>query len=205
MGIEAKHAYRFGYLKSEEWQSVRIEALLRESAVCQICGHEEFSNDAHHVWYPKSIRDTAPEDLVILCRPCHELIHATMVIRRDRDEAFMDFRMFTNAIKTWFGKRAEVYKNPERVKRKLKYANDNPGKKIPRCAACNLPRNNRESFNVLSKYDLAQDDPHMVNSQWRVCAQCRSGMMDGVKWPKEPRAAFAAIRQWARAKTRNNV
>jgi len=72
MGIEGKHAYRFVYLKSEKWQNVRIEALAREGGKCQICGEESISNDAHHVWYPESIWETRSENLVILCRPCHE-------------------------------------------------------------------------------------------------------------------------------------
>jgi predicted HNH restriction endonuclease len=40
MSIEGKLFYREIYLKSEQWQTVRIEALAREKWCCQICKEE---------------------------------------------------------------------------------------------------------------------------------------------------------------------
>jgi hypothetical protein len=86
MSIESIHAYRFGYLKSEAWSNVRLEALARESGRCQICGEENIHNDAHHVWYPEHIYETKAEQLVILCRPCHEFIHEMLDCKTGNQE-----------------------------------------------------------------------------------------------------------------------
>lgn len=87
MSIEGKHAYRFEYLKSEQWSNVRIEALAREKGKCQICGEESIHNDAHHIWYPESVWDTKEHHLVILCRACHEFIHTMMPECKTGDES----------------------------------------------------------------------------------------------------------------------
>lgn len=103
MSIEGKHHYRFKYLKSEAWQTVRIEALAREKGKCQICGEESISNDAHHMWYPESIYETRAEHLVILCRPCHDFIHSMIpeCKTRDEEEGRGNWLKFSNAIVAW--------------------------------------------------------------------------------------------------------
>lgn len=103
MSIEGKHHYRFTYLKSEEWKTVRIEALARENGKCQICGEENLSNDAHHVWYPESIWDTRAEQLAILCRACHDFVHAMMPECKTNDEEVgrAHWSNFRNAIIAW--------------------------------------------------------------------------------------------------------
>lgn len=103
MGIESKHAYRFGYLKSEKWKAVKLEALVREKAKCEICGVESIFNDGHHVWYPANVWDTTSSKLVILCRPCHDLFHRLFPkykarSRKQGREAWIEFR---NAIAGW--------------------------------------------------------------------------------------------------------
>lgn len=76
MGTESKHAYRFGYLKSEKWKTVRLEAIARDRGMCQFCGKEAGSMaDAHHAFYPKSFWETKPHHLLTLCRECHEYVH----------------------------------------------------------------------------------------------------------------------------------
>lgn len=103
MSVESKHAYRFGYLKSEKWASVRLQALVRESGKCQICSEESIYNDAHHIWYPNDIYETAESHLVILCRPCHEFIHAILPECKTGDEELgrSTWIRFRNAIDTW--------------------------------------------------------------------------------------------------------
>jgi len=75
MGIESKHAYRFGYLKSEQWQNVRAEVLARDDARCLVCGERNISNDIHHCRYPESVWDTTADDCITLCRFCHDKMH----------------------------------------------------------------------------------------------------------------------------------
>lgn len=78
MSIAAKHAYRFWFLKSEEWQTLRVEALVANKARCYVCGKSDVSNDAHHIRYRPRWQDTKVKDLVILCRKHHELVHHIM-------------------------------------------------------------------------------------------------------------------------------
>lgn len=86
MSLAARHAYRNGYLKSEKWQIVRLEALVREKGKCEICGRESHANDAHHIWYPDKIYDTTERHLAVLCRPCHILVHTFLPECKTRNE-----------------------------------------------------------------------------------------------------------------------
>lgn len=112
MSIEAKHAYRFGYLKSEKWKTVRLEALVREKACCQICGDESVYNDAHHMWYPQNIYETTEAHLVVLCRPCHDFLHAMIpeCKTKDEQEGREHWVKFANAIKAWRHQKLQFWK-----------------------------------------------------------------------------------------------
>lgn len=78
MSVEAKHWYRFVYLNSEEWQSLRLESLVHHKAKCFVCGYESIRNDLHHVVYPNVLSDAKPHSLMVLCRRCHDLIHVAI-------------------------------------------------------------------------------------------------------------------------------
>lgn len=101
MKTARKHEYRFKYLKSDEWSTVRAEALVREDACCQICGLRDLSNDAHHVAYPPSFWDTKAYHLVILCRPCHDLCHEILGFDGDKDHCLKRFLEVSEALKEW--------------------------------------------------------------------------------------------------------
>lgn len=103
MSISNKHYYRFGYLKSDAWKAVRLEALVREQGKCQICSEESISNDAHHIWYPEDVRETTERHLVVLCRPCHEFVHAVLPECKTKDEkdGTNQWVRFRNAIIAW--------------------------------------------------------------------------------------------------------
>jgi len=75
MGIERKRAYRFEYLKSQDWKTVRAAALHRDGYACKLCDKFSKSNDAHHIDYPPDVWDTMPEHLITLCRECHDVVH----------------------------------------------------------------------------------------------------------------------------------
>lgn len=112
MGIESQHAYRFGYLKSEQWQTVRIEALAREKGRCQVCEEFSVNNDAHHVEYPSSIWQTKAEHLAILCRPCHQFIHAILAVHDIKQHTQLQFKQMALAIRGWKIVRQEWLDNP---------------------------------------------------------------------------------------------
>lgn len=90
MGVIAKHAYRNGFLKSEFWDNLRLEALVKFQACCYICHKENIKNDAHHVDYPKRWRDTRLNQLVIMCRECHELMHKKLGDRKATGKLFRE-------------------------------------------------------------------------------------------------------------------
>ncbi len=119
MSIEGKHAYRFVFLRSDKWSAVRLEALLREKAKCQICKEESISNDAHHVVYPESVWDTTETDLIILCRPCHTLVHellriGVMSLKLDRANCIADFVRVIESLNKWRREKGEHLKKNDR-------------------------------------------------------------------------------------------
>ena len=111
MSIEGKHAYRFGYLKSEQWCTVRIEALARENGKCEICGHESISNDAHHIWYPENIYETTEKNLVVLCRSCHNFVHVMLPDCKTNDEEYgvQQWHKLRNAILVWRREKIKIF------------------------------------------------------------------------------------------------
>lgn len=116
MSLEARHAYRCGYLKSEKWGIVRLEALVRDKAECQICNAESIFNDAHHVWYPeRSVWDTTVDNVVILCRPCHLFLHVMLPDCKTNDKAvgLAHWRKFRTAILKWRIEKIGKFKNTD--------------------------------------------------------------------------------------------
>lgn len=75
MSIESKHAYRFGFLKSEQWQTLRLICIATDEGKCVICGKYDESNDAHHLFYRHPWSLTKVDDLLTLCRKCHKDVH----------------------------------------------------------------------------------------------------------------------------------
>lgn len=62
------------YLDTPHWQKVRALALRRAGRRCQICGARG-KLDCHHNTYARRGREL-PSDVIVLCRPCHDLFHA---------------------------------------------------------------------------------------------------------------------------------
>lgn len=81
--VEAKHHYRFKYLKSDHWQNLRLEKMVSVDAKCKKCGVRNLSNDVHHLRY-KKLYDVEITDLVVLCRECHDFAHEALDMCRDR-------------------------------------------------------------------------------------------------------------------------
>lgn len=69
--------YRDVYLKSDDWQTLRLQAIIEQApdGKCRLCpnvaGH---SLDVHHLDY-KRIYDVEIDDLRVVCRECHNKIH----------------------------------------------------------------------------------------------------------------------------------
>ena len=62
------------YLKSTEWESIRKDVKLRDRDACRSCRKEE-DLQCHHWRYPKNWDDDSSENVVLLCKACHEELH----------------------------------------------------------------------------------------------------------------------------------
>jgi 5-methylcytosine-specific restriction endonuclease McrA len=72
----AARLYKMGakYMEQEEWQVRRVQALTRAGYKCQTCGNRDTTLDVHHNNYER-YGNERPQDLVVLCRSCHQKIH----------------------------------------------------------------------------------------------------------------------------------
>lgn len=64
----------YDYLKSPQWQTVRGAALKRANYQCEKCKSAK-NLEVHHITY-KRLGYELPEDLIVLCKDCHENVHS---------------------------------------------------------------------------------------------------------------------------------
>ena len=76
-----RNEYRNEYLKSDHWIKLREEKLKLNSS-CQKCGNNSHV-EPHHVNY-KNLYDVTVDDLVSLCRKCHNKVHNELKTRVDK-------------------------------------------------------------------------------------------------------------------------
>jgi hypothetical protein len=62
------------YLSSEVWQKIRDTVLERDGKRCRVCNRAGMLN-VHHRCYSERWGDESIDDLITLCRKCHELFH----------------------------------------------------------------------------------------------------------------------------------
>ena len=51
---------------------MKDRAIRRSRECCEFCGNQSFAFDFHHRWYP---RNDTMNNLMAVCRKCHESIH----------------------------------------------------------------------------------------------------------------------------------
>ena len=71
------------FIDSAEWKRIRKGALVRAGFRCQRCSSEENVLHVHHRSYKRFGGRELPEDLEVLCVPCHRQQHKR-VFGRDR-------------------------------------------------------------------------------------------------------------------------
>lgn len=69
------------YMKSSAWRAVRGRVLQRDGCRCRDCGLVSAHNDVHHLTYAR-LGCEALDDLITLCRGCHDQRHCTTVAKR---------------------------------------------------------------------------------------------------------------------------
>lgn len=75
MSVEGRYRYRYQFLKSEKWQTLKLICIARDEGKCVLCGKYNIANDAHHLFYRKRWDQTCVDDLITLCRECHDKVH----------------------------------------------------------------------------------------------------------------------------------
>jgi 5-methylcytosine-specific restriction endonuclease McrA len=70
---DRQREYREVYLTSDHWRTPAAEARKRAGNKCADCGKQR-KLDVHHVTYDR-LGNERPEDLVALCRACHNARH----------------------------------------------------------------------------------------------------------------------------------
>lgn len=68
--------YRTTYLNSDGWRALRSTVLERDNFECRGCGRRSRHNDVHHLFYRSNWTRAEPDDLVTLCRDCHNIVEA---------------------------------------------------------------------------------------------------------------------------------
>lgn len=62
------------YLESPHWKALRGEALKRDGDKCTRCGSKRILQ-VHHMIYRTRFEDSLLEDLITLCKECHQAEH----------------------------------------------------------------------------------------------------------------------------------
>ena len=62
-------------LEDIRWKRKRIEILKRDKFTCQICGYMGERVNVHHLKYTGMAWDAPDEDLITLCKGCHNKTH----------------------------------------------------------------------------------------------------------------------------------
>jgi len=69
------------YLKTDHWKAVRQRELITANGRCRLC-NSDGPLDVHHRTYER-LGEELPEDVLALCRPCHESHHDKAKITND--------------------------------------------------------------------------------------------------------------------------
>jgi len=61
------------YLQSDKWKKLRAEARKKAKKKCELCGGEP--KNVHHVKYPKCLENDCLDNLLVVCKKCHNKLH----------------------------------------------------------------------------------------------------------------------------------
>ena len=62
------------YLQTPEWDQIRRRSLIIADHRCQVCEASSVELHVHHKTYERR-GEELPDDLIVLCKTCHEDIH----------------------------------------------------------------------------------------------------------------------------------
>lgn len=103
------------YLKSSEWRDKR-KKVLSKCNHCRLCWTKKVLQ-IHHLHYKTLFNENLDKDVVVLCKFCHEFIHAEFLVRKHLSQTLEVFTM--RKIHRWpLGKWNRKGKVSKRKKRK---------------------------------------------------------------------------------------
>lgn len=73
------------YLRSPEWKELRQKRIQRDNYQCVICGSAK-NLDVHHISYIHMGESGEIDDLITLCRSCHQKIHEYDIARKQAQD-----------------------------------------------------------------------------------------------------------------------
>lgn len=184
MGIAAKHAYRFGFLKSEKWESIRLESLVIHDAKCYICGHRSIFNDVHHALYRSKWSETKPSECFPLCRSCHNLMHAKVGC----EFTWSTFRTAVKAILSERGTGSYGIKRIPKNEKKVSPPTQLKIKKPSVCSCCGIFNPTHQKTNIMARYGKVM--------LWDICEMCIPAINESIEWPESDFQVMALVRQF---------
>lgn len=75
------------YLQTPHWKRVRRAAYGKFGRVCFACGTEEKTIHVHHLSYKNRGQENM-DDLMLLCKDCHKMVHEVMRNCEERDKEY---------------------------------------------------------------------------------------------------------------------
>lgn len=143
------------YLKSEEWERVRSQIRERAQGKCELCGAE--MRDVHHVTYAKRSSGEHPDNLLAVCRQCHDKVHGIRDMKEINTYTLEKFRGYTGQpIQVAVDEHGWVYATPERWAEAIR---------LPDCRRV-------EFFSKLPWYAQVLEGEH-AGGQWRATIQAK--------------------------------
>lgn len=110
------------YLRSEQWQAVRLKAFEHYGRKCLTCGKTE-NLHVHHNSY-KNFKNESLKDVRVLCEKCHDEVHAKIKNRQAISQSQKEAKK-KNAIKEVLqykkNKKQPVYDKPAQKKKEAKF------------------------------------------------------------------------------------
>jgi hypothetical protein len=183
MSQESKEYYRKVFLQSDEWKTVRSRAMVNGKSKCSICGKESSHHDAHHLVYPDNVWETRPWHLTILCRSCHDLVHALKsVCSNQAITEKQQFRLMVSALHQWLSGCGEFVTELPKKLAEAEHSLSRKELKRIACRVCGQINPDTEPRNIVAYYGIRQ-----TVMLWPFCEDCFTKFYYGVQWPKLPK------------------
>lgn len=79
------------YMHGDHWPKLRAASISERGYRCEVCHKRDFIN-CHHVTYRDPLESCTTDDIMVLCRRCHNLAHSLPSINRLPSISFMGSR-----------------------------------------------------------------------------------------------------------------